>query len=287
MFPFTGGCHHSLECVEFKKECSNCPQVKIGFRSKIEHGHKELRSLSQPFEKLVLVSPSRWIQKMAQESAIMSGAKTFCIPNPIDSEIFNLDSDRREIRPKVDESEFIIGLCASDLSDPNKNIDAAIEAINSVAKQFPRRNICILAVGSNLKKYTLEDNIVIREVGSLRSDVELAQMYRLMDVFINPSLQENYPTTLLEALAVGTPCIAWRSNGAEEIVTGDVTGYLVDSPHKLIDAISKMLEHENLVTLRDQVAVNRNKIIDIKRCVELYDEVYQYDFKSNGLSTFQ
>jgi glycosyltransferase involved in cell wall biosynthesis len=280
MFPLTGGCHHSQDCSEFKKACENCPQIRSAFKTKLANNHVELRKLNNSFEKLILVSPSRWLQGIAQESAITSGAKTFCIPNPIDSTIFYIDAEKRQNRGELEDSEFVIGLCASDLSDPIKNVDVAVASVNSVASLFPSRRFRIIAVGRNLNKYVVNENIVLQEVGSLDSDAELAKIYRSMDIFINPSLQENYPTTLLEALAVGTPCIAWQSGGTNEIVTNDKTGYLVNSSIDLVNAITSMLDRENLMRLRNGVAFSRSKIIDLAKCVELYNEIYRYSFDS-------
>ena len=278
MFPLTGGCHHSQDCAGFKKACENCPQIRSAFKAKLENNHIELLKLKNSFEKLILVAPSRWLQRLAQESAITSGAKTFCIPNPIDSTIFNIEANEHQYRGKLEDSEFVIGLCASDLSDPIKNIDSAVESVNSVATLFPTRKFRIIAIGRNLKKYVVKDNIVLQEVGPLRSDADLAKVYRSMDVFVNPSLQENFPTTLLEALAVGTPCIAWQSGGTSEIVTHNKTGYLVNSSIDMVNAITTMLNSENLTRFRDNVIGNRSEIIDITKCVDLYDGVYRYGF---------
>ena len=280
MFPLTGGCHHSQNCIEFKRACVECPQVRGMFQAKIEKNHAELRQLSDSFENLTLVSPSQWLQKMAQESSITSGCKTFWIPNPIDPQIFNISEVNLQLRTKIQDSEFVIGLCASDLSDPNKNIGAAIASINAVARRQPLQNFRVVAIGRNLQKYILEDNVAIEEVGSLGSDYELARAYKSMDIFINPSLQENYPTTLLESLAVGTPCIAWQSGGTHEMIANGKNGYLVASVRDLVDAIERATDDENLMRLRQGVVSRRSKIIDLKKCVELYNEVYRYSFDS-------
>ncbi len=279
-FPVTGGCHHSLECLGYKTDCTNCPQVKGPFKTQIERNHFRLRQMNRSYEKLILVSPSRWLEKMAKESAITSGAKTFCIPNPIDSKVFYISGEKRQHRRAQDDFEFVIGLCATDLSDPNKNIDTAVEAISQVARRHPLQKFRIIAVGKNINRYILEENVFIHELGLLESDNDLAEIYRSMDVFINPSLQENFPTTLLEALSVGTPCIAWQSGGTKEIVSNNRTGYLVSSLLDLVEAISKVINEENLRRLENSVADSRAAITDIKKCVELYNEAYRFDINS-------
>ncbi len=48
--------------------------------------------------------------------------------------------------------------------------------------------------------------------------MELAKIYTAADVFVNPTYEDNYPTTNLEAQACGTPCITYRTGGSVESV---------------------------------------------------------------------
>ncbi|PQG23593.1 glycosyl transferase, partial [Enterococcus faecium] len=47
---------------------------------------------------------------------------------------------------------------------------------------------------------------------------ELATIYTQADIFINPTLQDNFPTTNLEALACGTPVITFDTGGSPESI---------------------------------------------------------------------
>lgn len=275
MFPITGGCHHAIDCTQFEKTCGNCPQVRLGFKRMVNTNFTDLQSSNQIAKSLTMVSPSKWLQESVKHSSIGSGVKVKHIPNPIDSEIFYIDKIQRQFRENFIDSEFVFGFCASDLSDPNKNIDEAMHAINSVANLFSTRRFRIIAIGVNLKNYVTAENITMQEVGKLESDQELAKMYRSMDVFINPSLQENYPTTLLEALGVGTPCLSWRTGGADEIIVENKTGILVSSRAELVSALTEIIQPESLIRFANQAAVNRHRLINIEQCTEMYNDVYR------------
>ena len=274
MFPITGGCHHSLECTKFENMCSSCPQVRGQFQGIVAARHKNLVSLKPSFENLTLVSPSRWLEKRVKSSAIMSDAKTIHIPNPVDSSIFHLKTGQRKSRLLIEGYEFTFGICASDLSDPNKNIDQAIAAINEVARSNQARKFRLYAIGGNLKRYLFEPNLSLRHYGIVKSDSELANVYREMDVFINSSLQENYSTTLLEALAVGTPCVAWNSLGTDEIIRQNKSGLIVSSNKEFVQALTKLVKINALIEFIDNTANLRDEIIDMATCVRLYDEAY-------------
>lgn len=275
MFPITGGCHHSLECKRFENTCSACPQVRRPFQGNVEAHHQALVYLSPAFERLTVVSPSRWLEKRIKSSAIMSEAKTLHIPNPVDSNIFYIKSGQRKSRLLNKDHEFTFGICASDLSNPNKNIDQAISTLNEVARSLQPRTFRIIAIGDNLKNYKVETNITLRHYGTIESDSQLANLYREMDVFINSSLQENYSTTVLEALAVGTPCVAWNSLGTDEIIRHNKSGLIVSSNKELVDAVTILTDTESLMEFIDEVELQRDTIIDMNACVGLYNEAYE------------
>jgi glycosyltransferase involved in cell wall biosynthesis len=55
---------------------------------------------------------------------------------------------------------------------------------------------------------------------------ELASIYASADVFVNPTLEDTFPTTNLEALACGTPVITFDTGGSPESITSE-TGFVV------------------------------------------------------------
>jgi glycosyltransferase involved in cell wall biosynthesis len=57
---------------------------------------------------------------------------------------------------------------------------------------------------------------------------ELAALYRTSDVFVNPSLYEGMPNTVLEAMASGLPVVASNIGGNDSLVKHGLTGFLFD-----------------------------------------------------------
>jgi glycosyltransferase involved in cell wall biosynthesis len=94
---------------------------------------------------------------------------------------------------------------------------------------------------------------------------ELADYYAQADVFINPTYEDNFPTTNLEALACGTPVITYRTGGSPEAID-EQTGIVVDTGdvNSLAEGICKLCndphqeERRNLCRQRAVLLFNKN-----------------------------
>jgi len=56
----------------------------------------------------------------------------------------------------------------------------------------------------------------------------MIQIYQAADVFVTPSLEENLPNTIMEALACGTPCVGFNIGGIPEMIEHQVNGYVAN-----------------------------------------------------------
>ena len=67
----------------------------------------------------------------------------------------------------------------------------------------------------------------IRGISRTENRDELAALYAMADVFVNPTYVDNFPTTNIEALACGTPVITYRTGGSPEAID-EKTGIVVE-----------------------------------------------------------
>jgi glycosyltransferase involved in cell wall biosynthesis len=86
----------------------------------------------------------------------------------------------------------------------------------------------------------------VHAMGRLHDEATLALLYNAADVFVAPSVQDNFPNTVLEALACGTPCVAFNSSGPAELSEHQRQGYLAEpfDPHDLARGIEWVLQDE-------------------------------------------
>ena len=108
---------------------------------------------------------------------------------------------------------------------------------------------------------------------------ELAAIYSLAEVFVNPTLQDTFPTTNLEALACGTPIVTFRTGGSIESVTAQ-TGIVVEQGdmNGLLSAIREVCaKGKDFYTdaCRKKATSDYNKDIQYSKYIELYKKILQ------------
>jgi hypothetical protein len=67
----------------------------------------------------------------------------------------------------------------------------------------------------------------IRSLGYVHTDARMALAYAAADLFALPSIEDNLPNTLLEALGCGTPSLAFNIGGVPDAITDGKTGCVV------------------------------------------------------------
>lgn len=107
---------------------------------------------------------------------------------------------------------------------------------------------------------------------------ELADLYSCADVFINPTLEDNFPTTNIEALACGTPVITYNSGGSPESID-EKTGFVVEKGN-INDLVNKIMLIKSGFISRNQ-CVERARIYDkfdkFNKYIELYESIIKDD----------
>ena len=97
-----------------------------------------------------------------------------------------------------------------------------------------------------MKIHGTENNLyILKEFGKRIQDVrismgitqkELAEIYTVADIFVNPTREDNYPTVNMESLACGTPVLTFLTGGSPEILD-DTCGSVVECDD--VDALEK------------------------------------------------
>lgn len=215
------GCHH---CVQ-KKEYPSC----IGFdKSKIHYEQK--KQLFTEIPNLTLVTPSKWLADLVQESFI-NEYPVEVIHNGIDTNVFKPTESNLREKYSLGNKKVVLGVAA--VWDRRKGLETFIE----LSKILPENYQIILVGLSDNQIKTIPDNII----GITRTDSvkELASLYTLSYVFVNPTLEDNYPTTNIEAIACGTPVITYPTGGSVE--SAEIYGIISENNIKsLIDAIERI-----------------------------------------------
>jgi glycosyltransferase involved in cell wall biosynthesis len=85
---------------------------------------------------------------------------------------------------------------------------------------------CVIAIGNEASSLE-HQNIISRYTGFINDKSDLALYYSAADIFLFPTLADNFPLTVIESMACGTPVIGFAVGGLPEIVDHDCNGWLV------------------------------------------------------------
>jgi glycosyltransferase involved in cell wall biosynthesis len=279
MNPFTGGCHFDGACGKFVDACGACPQLDStdahDFSGQCWQRKKTALERIEK-EQLHLVSPSQWMAGEARKSSILDRFPLTVIPYSLDTEVFR-PHEKQLARKTFDlpADAQIVLFVADSVEEKRKGLQQLLQAIEGMRVA---NGLCLASLGRGLA--FPGGNLPIWNLGYVRDDEKLALAYSAADVFVAPSLQDNFPNTILEAFACGVPVVANAVGGCAEQVQDGVTGMLTkpgDSEH-LRTAIISVLDNPEL-RARMSAACRRTAVehygleIQATRYRELYEKL--------------
>jgi glycosyltransferase involved in cell wall biosynthesis len=231
-FPFTGGCHYAHGCRGFVSRCERCPQLQPAARPLASLTLAQKRDFIDP-ARLVLAAPSRWLADCARASALFGRARVEVVPYGIDVDARQQVS-RQAARAALDLAPDALVVFASSVNNAETRKGQAhlVEALRSIRTRRMlgsslASRLVLLTAGEGAPDGRVE-KIPCRSLGSLAADdPRVAMAYRAADVFVLPSLEDNLPNTLLEAMAAGLPVVAYRTGGIPDFLKDGVDGRLV------------------------------------------------------------
>jgi glycosyltransferase involved in cell wall biosynthesis len=278
MNPFTGGCHYDAGCQAYIGGCGSCPQLGSNTKHDLAYAifQRKYRALSRvPVGNLRIVSPSRWLAQEARKSMLFQKFEVSVIPYGIDLKTFQPRNKRAAREALGLESDAKVVLFVADqVTNRRKGLDLLLAALDSLGD---RQDIQLLTVGSG--ECIAPTDFYHCHIGQVNSDRILSTIYSAADVFVIPSRQEGFGQTALEALACGTPVVAFRVGGIPDMVRPGLTGLLAEPENvrELRDCIAKLLADPSL---RTEMAANCRSVAKEEYSLELQARRYRDLYKS-------
>lgn len=240
-WPFTGHCaiFERVKCTRWKNLCYRCPlrhaYPESWWRDRSRRNFLEKRELFTGHPHLHIVTPSHWLEQHVRDS-FLGGYPVHLIRNGIDLEIFHPgDGHRARAKYGLGDQRIILGV--ANTWKKRKALDDFLRLTPLLDK---REKIVLVGIDQERKTVAAAGIIALPR---MESREELAELYSAADVFVNPTYADNLPTTNIEALACGTPVVAYNTGGCSEIVDS-LTGEVVDQGDiaELREAISRVLD---------------------------------------------
>lgn len=278
-WPLTGRCAGLHECIKWQTGCGSCPIHKAYPATYFDTSAvmwKKKRSLLGGVWNPVLVSPSKWLGGLLSDSC--SGrCRVDVIPNGVDTRIFEMH-DRLKSREKLDlpRDKKIILFTAADLKFKNKGAKYFFESLNFIDAE----DCIVVTVGKKADISQISGaRIPIKQLGYIEDRGVMVDIYSAADLFCMTSLEENFPTVVLEAMSCGLPVIAFDVGGiAEQLSEG--CGWVVPTKdiNALGEGINKLLKENDFrkrigEKARKKVLAEYSKELFVRRYLELYEEM--------------
>lgn len=208
---FTGHCAYFdyAQCDRWKTGCESCPQHKNTypyalFKDASKENYARKKEAFTGVKGLTIVTPSRWLAGLVKES-FLKDYPVKVIPNGIDLSRFTPKE-----HPKS-EKHLILG--TANVWDQRKGL-IYLEQLSRMLDPS-KYEVAAAGVSAKQKKKLPPGMTGIEHTKNIE---ELVELYSRASVFVNPTLEDNFPTTNLEALACGTPVITFETGGSVESV---------------------------------------------------------------------
>jgi glycosyltransferase involved in cell wall biosynthesis len=277
-WPFTGGCYVPFDCTRYRESCGRCPVLGSSCDMDLsrwiwKRKHKAWQGLN-----LTIVAPSRWMGACAQASSLFCNTRIEVIPNGIDLNRFKPIDQRtaREILSLPQDKKLILFGAKDATKDRNKGFHLLVQALSELAGgSVLDDSIELLVFGSSEPDQLHNFGFKSHYLGWLSDEVTLAILYSAADVFVFPSLQESLGYTAMEAMACGTPCVAFHQGGVPDLIEHQQNGFLAYpfEPVDLARGIAWILEDESR---RKELSCNSRKKIENEYAIEKVAERYAH-----------
>jgi glycosyltransferase involved in cell wall biosynthesis len=169
----------------------------------------------------------------------------------------------------------LILFAAANLSDKRKGIDYFIESCRMLAQA--KEQPAILLMGGRIDGRLLTAiPLSVYVLGYLHTTEDICMAYTAADVYVTPSLSENLPNTVMEAMACGTPCVGFNTGGIPEMIDHKQNGYVAEykNAKDLAAGIEWVLENTEKSGLADacvkKVKENYSETVVVGKYLSLY-----------------
>ena len=283
MWPCTGICHHARECDKYHQECHHCPYIYKG------GGKKDLSN--QVFKKkkeiyqsapVTFVTCSRWLKERAGQSALLNGHTIVDIPNPISTGLFkpqNSLAARNKMELPTDKKLILFG--SVKVTDKRKGIDYFVESCKLLAEMHPelKEELGVVVYGKNSEQLKPLIPFQVYALDYISNEKDLVNIYNAVDLYVTPSLEENLPTTIMEAMACGVPCVGFNVGGIPEMIDHLHNGYVAEykSAEDLANGIIWTLSESEYQSLSEEACrkavSNYSESIVAKKYIDIYNKI--------------
>ncbi len=270
---FTGHCFHFITkgCERWKSGCFDCPLQHEYPKTLFDRSRKNYTMKKNLFganNNLTIIACSEWIANFVRQS-FLKDKPIYVINNGVDLNVFKGSESLG-----TNKKSFHV-LAVSNVWNKDKGFDDILKLREILSNEY---EITIVGVTKQQLNSLPQGIVGIERTQNVH---ELVALYSKVDVFINPTYADNFPTVNLEALACGTPVITYRTGGSPEALD-EKTGVVVEQGdiNGLAVAIQKMKENPlSSADCRKRAEDYFEKDKCFEKYIDLYNGLMQVEVK--------
>jgi glycosyltransferase involved in cell wall biosynthesis len=276
MNPITGGCHYSGDCHRFRSGCGQCPQLHIPRPRDVSADTFRIKRRALRNKRIAVVTPSRWLAELAQQSPVWPAKTSFqVIRLGLDLETFRpIEKPEARRQLNINSDAVLVAFGAEDINNYRKGFHHLSGALTRLDCQS---KVQCLVFGSG-NPPSAPKLPLCHWLGFLDDPQKQALVYSAADMVVVPSREDNQPLVGLEAMACGTPVVAFNAGGIPEFVIPNETGLLakLGDERDLAAKIGWLADHPAArVALGRKARVMMQDQFEISRQTSLHIELYQ------------
>jgi len=243
MWSFTGRCAYSYNCTKFIDGCdASCPtptEYPALSAQLISDAWNRRERFFRKHKELVAVSPSRWLAREASQG-FWKDHRVEIIPNSLPLEVYKpIEKNLSRAALDIETNTPVLLMAAYNLNARRKGGNILVKALQKTSL----RPLTLVTFGRGAFPVKIDD-INVYQMGYVNPERIKALVYNASDTLIHPAPADNLPNVVMEAIACGTPVVAFPVGGITDMVRTGITGWLANesSPEELAETIDSAIE---------------------------------------------
>lgn len=250
---FTGVCHYADQCEGWLHSCGNCPHIRHGKCSN-DLSRTTFRRKAETYRagQIRFVTCSQWLCERARRAPLLAGHSIVPIPNCIDTAFYapasaEVGETQQQARHKLGlpADKRLVLFVAYKVTDDKKGFVHLRQAMQHLHAAHPDIEALIVGREATAAATTMPCKCYPFEYVADRA--LMRSIYRASDVLAMPTLMDNLPNTVVEAMACGLPCVASRVGGLPQMIAHQRDGILFEprDAKGLADGLTEVLDDTN------------------------------------------
>jgi putative colanic acid biosynthesis glycosyltransferase len=272
----TGHCTYVdlARCDRWKTGCYSCPQrgeyPASLFLDRSRKNYLQKKDLFTSVNHMTIIPASNWLSGVVSESFLAKYPRRV-IHNGIDLTVFKPTDMTPKVAGELKIGDKFMILGVANTWESKKGFQDFIRLGEVISK---REIIVLVGLKRSVIK-RLPQNIIGLEKTDSRQ--QLGALYGAAGVYVNPTWEDTFPTTNLEALACGTPVVTYKTGGSVEAISNE-TGCIVDQGdiaglHRAIEMIESTGKDRFSIACRERAVKFFNKDERFAEYVDLYEDM--------------